>query len=698
MKFISISLLSIACLIGTDLLQNFNKSSRLYAQTTSVRGLNADSLLSQLKTDIADSTRAKILNDLAAIYNRKSLFDSSIYFAQESQKVSKKVNNSMLLGRSLQEEAISRSDKGEYRMAEKLYKEAIEEYRFNGGEKGERGIASVYMNYGLLLTNRGEYVKAMEIYFNALKIRDALQDTFGMGGIFNNLGLIYEKLEKYDEALAYYRKAEKIARQFDAQTPLAATLNNIGIICERLQKYHEAIQVYEEALSIKEKTGNKRSIAVTISNLANSFRALNQLDLSLTYDQKAIKIQEEIGDKRSLAISYRAISTTYSMLGQIQKSYFYAQRSREITESIGLREELPKVYLALFDLSSKIGKPDSSNYWIGRYVGIRDSIFNEGMFKRTEELKALYEAEKKELEISALTNQATIAKLEKEQERIIFLGGGLGLGAIILLLGINVRQKKKAALELEKQNALLIKLNEELVKANQVKSNLLAITSHDLKNPLQIILGLAELIHDSKAADESIKKLSSKILSSTDRMYKLILDLLDNAALEQGYIELKQERVNISQLLEEITSTFEAKCTSKNQEMIKEIESGLTLQSDSERLTQVFENLLSNAIKYSPSAKRIWIKAKRSAMPSTNSEAIEIKFIDEGQGFYEHEKDKIFGQFQKLSARPTAGESSSGLGLSIVKQLVERMGGLIESTSAGKDKGAEFTIYFPVNS
>jgi signal transduction histidine kinase len=104
-------------------------------------------------------------------------------------------------------------------------------------------------------------------------------------------------------------------------------------------------------------------------------------------------------------------------------------------------------------------------------------------------------------------------------------------------------------------------------------------------------------------------------------------------------------------------------------------------------MKEVVENLIGNAIKYSPHEKTIWVSVSRY-----DKDKVRFSVKDEGQGLTEEDMKKLFGKFQRLSARPTGGESSTGLGLSIVKKLVEMHGGKIWAESEGRNKGATFTV------
>ena len=231
--------------------------------------------------------------------------------------------------------------------------------------------------------------------------------------------------------------------------------------------------------------------------------------------------------------------------------------------------------------------------------------------------------------------------------------------------------------------------NEELFNANKVKMEFIGMASHDLKGPLRNITSLATFIESKQVTSEAeIHQMSSMIRQSSEKLANLVKDLLDNTALEMGKLELKLEEKDIIKTIHSITAQYELEAKIKNQtiEVIANLDKRLLVAIDEIRFMQVIENLLSNAIKFSPLGKRIWIIVSK---PESASVRIEIK--DEGPGFTEEDKQFLFQYYKKLSAKPTGKESSSGLGLSIVKKIVQLHNGNIWLESE-HGKGASFFV------
>ncbi|TAE29894.1 MAG: hypothetical protein EAZ92_05640 [Candidatus Kapaibacterium sp.] len=271
-----------------------------------------------------------------------------------------------------------------------------------------------------------------------------------------------------------------------------------------------------------------------------------------------------------------------------------------------------------------------------------------------------------------------------------------GLSAMVML--ISHRQKRNfAQLQAEREAILLNEKNQELLQVNATlqmlnmeKSEMLGIVSHDLKNPIGGVRGLAELMQQGYIASEQIPLIATQIVETSDRMFDLVSNLLDMNQLETGQMPFNIITVNMALILGFTVKSFQITAQNKGIHLHLDIEPMLfPIHADERAMMQVLENIISNAIKYSPLGKSIRIRAFNE--DATNSVRIEVQ--DQGQGLTEEDKRKLFGKFTRLSARPTGGEHSTGLGLSIVKRLVEAMNGQVWCESE-YGHGATFILRF----
>ncbi|MFY7998337.1 MAG: hybrid sensor histidine kinase/response regulator [Candidatus Kapaibacteriota bacterium] len=246
---------------------------------------------------------------------------------------------------------------------------------------------------------------------------------------------------------------------------------------------------------------------------------------------------------------------------------------------------------------------------------------------------------------------------------------------------------RQAQEQLEDQNVRLLRLNDE-------KNEFLGIAAHDLKNPLNSIRGIAQMIRkrkDIELSDEEVNDMAHQIETSSNFMFEIITNLLDVNKIENGKLVIQSTSVDLMLSLSAVTDRYQAAAAKKNITLNVDIPDGdLQIYADPTLTIQVLDNIVSNAVKYSPHDKNIWVRA--SLHPEQKQVRVAVK--DEGPGFSEDDKKKLFGKFARLSAKPTGGEHSTGLGLSIVKRLAEAMGATIWCESE-LGKGATFFIDFP---
>jgi signal transduction histidine kinase len=250
----------------------------------------------------------------------------------------------------------------------------------------------------------------------------------------------------------------------------------------------------------------------------------------------------------------------------------------------------------------------------------------------------------------------------------------------------------------ESMSAQLQAVNERLREANQLKSRFLATAAHDLKNPLGGILLMANLIREeaeSGQLSELARKQSSKIHDTVQKMLLIINSILDSAIQEMGEVELSLEMTNLGDLVHRVVQENEAYATSKDIRLIYEETFAAECWGllDRMRVSQAMDNLVNNAIKYSPFGSTVRIFLNLRVVDGQDRVHIEVR--DQGPGMTEEDLAQAFGVFQRLSAQPTGGEYSTGLGLSIVKQMVELHDGWVWIESA-PGQGSTFLVEIPL--
>ncbi|HEY3913530.1 MAG TPA: HAMP domain-containing sensor histidine kinase [Verrucomicrobiae bacterium] len=266
-------------------------------------------------------------------------------------------------------------------------------------------------------------------------------------------------------------------------------------------------------------------------------------------------------------------------------------------------------------------------------------------------------------------------------EGAVSVAGYLGFILFMFVLAVIFETGRQRAFR-SLQHALA-----KLEVSNQEKTEFLGIAAHDLKNPLTVVIGSAELLRLIEDAGQR-EQLIGKIIGSSTKMLQLIKNLLDANAIEEGRFASGIERCDLQELMRECV--HENGATSARKEIRLELETVAPCWAMADRpgALQVLDNLVSNALKFSPAKTTVHLSA------TTNGPIALLAIRDEGPGISEEDLKKMFGKFMRLSARPTGGESSNGLGLSIVKRLAERMSGTVRCDSR-LGQGATFVLELP---
>ncbi|MCS6808495.1 MAG: HAMP domain-containing sensor histidine kinase [Bacteroidota bacterium] len=226
-------------------------------------------------------------------------------------------------------------------------------------------------------------------------------------------------------------------------------------------------------------------------------------------------------------------------------------------------------------------------------------------------------------------------------------------------------------------------------EANKRKTELLSVVAHDLKSPLATVLAAVRLMEMGDIAPDEFSETGSRIRETCKRMIDLIESLLASSALEMGKMRVHKSTVDAQEVLQTIIDQNLARAAAKSQRLEMHAEGeDFTLFADKVLLQQVLENFISNAIKYS--AYGTTVVSRVIALP----DVIRFEVQDQGPGLSDEDKQKLFGFFQRLSARPTGGESSHGVGLAITKRVVELHRGRIWVESQ-HGRGATFIVVLP---
>jgi signal transduction histidine kinase len=597
---------------------------------------NLSKLKSKVETAQSPKEKVDALNQLASVLTiDHAEYRAGLATAQEANALAKSIQYEQGINESDYIITVSLARLGQNEEAARRAKIAIERYE---KANDEAGLAKARLCLGTIYYAIGEYAMALGEMQKSLSLYQKLHDSKGEMYLMQNIGSVYLESGNLSLAQECFEYVLSAAKKLDDRTQQAMALGNIGVVHEKLGNHEKALEFHRECMAIVKSLNSMYHLAVAHCNLGLAYSNLGQLDEASQHLQQSLELSQKIGLQYIEAYSYYAIGCLSSKANDRNgsESTQTLQTALKIAEKIHAKDLIAKIYLELAESYAKAGKYEQAFLAHKAYHAANRELFSEESDRRLKVMGAVYEVEQ--------------AKMQAEIYRL---------------------------------------RNVELIEANQLKTELMSIAAHDLRNPLQAIIGFSELMLEQLDERSELYRMTSTIYSAAQRMHELITDLLEMSALDAGKIVLHKELTDVSSLAINAVSECKVQADAKKQVIECSLEPNVKAKVDAARLKEVFVNLISNAIKYSPCEKVISVSLKHAG------EKFRFEVKDEGQGLTPDDMKRLFMKFQRLSAKPTGGESSTGLGLAIVKQIVELHNGQVWAESAGKDKGATFIVEVP---
>jgi PAS domain S-box-containing protein len=259
----------------------------------------------------------------------------------------------------------------------------------------------------------------------------------------------------------------------------------------------------------------------------------------------------------------------------------------------------------------------------------------------------------------------------------------------VMLVAVDVTEHVRSRQQIERAHAERAELLAELTAASQAKDEFLAMLGHELRNPLSPIVTSLQLMR--VRGEEAALREREIIERQVGHLVRLVDDLMDISRVTRGKIDLKFERVDIAQPLEKAIEMASLLLEQRQHRLDVEIEPGLAWEGDPMRLAQVVANLLTNAARYTEPGGHVRLRAARDGDAS-----LRISVLDDGVGMAPALRAQVFDLFFQGKRSIDRAEGGLGIGLSLVKNIVELHGGRVEARSEGKGRGSEFVVMLPL--
>lgn len=667
-----------------------------------------DSLKQELPKVSAEK-RFDLLNTIGFEY-RLSYPDSTIYYCKQAYQLGKELGLKSGLSRPLSFIGLAMAYKGDNAQSFDYHGRAIETARQEGDSLQ---LAYGYNNLGRLFFDQGDLTRAYKYFIDALRLMEYTQDKLGLSYVHRSLSTLYKSQRDLNKALEASKLALDFRLKLGEERPILSAYSELGLVYQQRGETEWAISCFSKADSIARSINDKISLAELKLGLAEIHVDRQAISGALSLANEAFDIIRETQNQRLLPRANLIMARLKIEERQFSVAELYLNSLLLDAEQTNNLAMLRDGYFLLAKVAEAKRDEEKALQLQNKYLVLKEQLNNVELAREIDRLEFRLTIERKEKENELLKANEERIEAQLELQRLERIGLTIVIFFISLLALVLWRSNKrknddnsnlaaqrdfieKQRKEIEEQNQriseqnrVLSKRNEELADLNNEKDTLMNIVAHDLKSPLNRIQGLVSLIELSgNLTDEQIGYLNM-LKNVTKSGNELISDLLDVNAIESDRQKIEFKKINVSHFLNDRISNFISAAKAKDIKLTITAPDILYIDSDENLLGRIIDNLISNAIKFSPRGMAIEV----SAAEKEGKMFFTVK--DEGPGFSVADQEMLYQKFRKLSARPTAGESSNGLGLAIVKILTERLKGEVKLVSE-QGKGSEFIIALPV--
>ena len=556
---------------------------------------------------------------------------------------------------------------------------------------GHASEANTYIYLGNFYAEKKEYSEALIAYKNAMHFFEKQNDINRKSVALTNIAVLFEWTDNDSLSLKYHLEALALKKQIGDSLLLAESYINIGNTLADLNQKDRSHNYYKLALAIYKKEKDEKGISSIYNNLGFLYQSRGDLHAALDAFQASLYIDKRLNDLGALEVSSFNVGHLFYDLHKNDSAMHYLKYSQTISKQIYGLHYLLKSSELIANIALDNKDYEFAKKVFSDYANYSDSLYNE------EKLQAFLAA-KNDLRLQQKEFENRILKENRNySNRVIFWVSTAGtLLLIILIISlVFIRKSINSRRELSILNNDLSEKNEEIEQQKEhleaislEKDNLMSVLAHDLRSPLSGIKGLNEVLKDEGNFTEFQKELAQTIDVAVDSGLKLINDILLIKRMEELKDEVIYQHIEPVSFTQSIQEIFQSLLIKKEQKLELNLISEESLYSNRNYLSSILENLISNAIKYSETNKTTIL----SYYTTDTDYCFEVR--DEGLGIPEEEKHLLFKKFQKLSARPTANEFSTGLGLYIVKSFTSKLSGSIEVQSE-LGKGSTFIVKLP---
>jgi len=607
---------------------------------------------------------------------------SARYFFKELEIKLNKVDSSGIT-EALHHLGLSYDHWGKYDSAMIYYNKALKIAEII--DEKER-VANIENNLGNIYLSWGNYEKALNYYISSLELYEEVFDSSGISMSYNNIGIIYYDWHEWDKCLSYYEKSFMVDSLLGDEIGQAQTLNNIAILYDEKGQKDKALEVYMRSLGMAMLLEDNLQIAISASNLGSFYLEAGDFEQAEMYYKRTL-------EEYIIANSFTGIAETdilfgglYSEKGEYEKAIQHYLSGLNQVKDYHLWVVIMDAYHGLAEASFLMNNYKDAYRYNEEYHRISDSLFNVETSNQLALLTNAYEIQKRdqEMELQQARMAEQKSRIRKQVISLFALSGVIILSFVFSLLLIRqYRLRMRAWNQLMDQHKEILKNRKEIIEAKEqaeesdrLKSTFLVNLSHELRTPMNGIMGFTDLLQKKSISEEQRQAYLSYIASSGNQLLKVLNDIIDISSIETGQLELEHTNCDLDEILRELFVFFEKQKKELGKESIKlilenETPGGLFNLCDRRRLNQVLFNLINNALRFTSEG------SVSVGYQIIKDYTIRIHVKDTGIGIERSKFELIFDRFRQVDDSTTRQHGGSGLGLAITQELLKLMKGRI---------------------
>jgi signal transduction histidine kinase/Tfp pilus assembly protein PilF len=660
-----------------------------------------------------ESGLVKAYGNLAISYERLSIFDSAMIFYQKALTLAVELGEKMEIADNYFNLGNLYATRGDYDNAMTYYKSAMNGYNEISSEES---VCLTYLEIGNIHQKKGHFPTALDYYMRGFKIAERIGDEKYLARCNNSIGQLYFDQKDWSKALKHFNRALNVMIEYGQTYSLPPIYKNIGAVLIEKKQYDQALKTLRRGYEISTKNRTNIESSTLLYYIGFAYQKKNDFSRAEGYYKQAFEMKEEVEDKFGMIELLLRLGEIYEIKGKSNDAIEAMKKAYLTSQELNAEDGMKKASEDLSSIYRNMGDYEKAFLYQSEVLQLNEKLFGVNKSREIAKIEMRNQNAYKQVELARLQKEKVLSENRIRQQQIFFgILSALVVGLVFLLFSI----KKKSSvinkanslleaqkLEIEKQHAEIFIQQEEILNQRDLlqeryetlkeldaeKNYLISVVAHDLKTPLNQIKGFLTILNFEAEGHSDTTKAMHKMISQTiDGMSGMISKILDLDAIESKSLNMKVEDFEIDGLLSEIIAKFELMASNKKINIVLNSFTSDSLVSLDKNLTeQIFENLISNSLKFSPLGTQITVSTSRI------DNNIRVAIMDEGPGIDESEQKHLFKKFQKLSAKPTGMESSTGLGLSIVKKYVESMSGEVWYEDA-KSGGAKFLVEFKLD-